>query len=71
MIRRTLIAFVAVMLLSVDGWACSSPDYDLQPLSCHENGDACTGSCCDPRARCLAVAGCEIGICAVADGGLQ
>lgn len=71
MIRRWLVSFAAVLLLSFDGWGCSSPDLDLYAFDCVENGEPRMGVCCDPAAVCHVPSQCAIGVCTIRDGGVQ
>ncbi len=71
MIHRFLLALFAVLLVSIDGYGCSSTNLDQ--LMCVSTGQPCfTGDapCCD--GVCLACRGTSAGVCVVArDGGRQ
>jgi hypothetical protein len=46
---------------------CSGDDLRLYELQCVENGQRCTGECCDPAAVCRALPECgeHVGVCVV------
>jgi hypothetical protein len=46
---------------------CSGDDLRLYELECVENGQQCTGECCDPAAVCQTHSNCAVpvGVCVV------
>jgi hypothetical protein len=65
---RTLSALWVASLLWLLAPNCSDPK--LYELGCVENGEQCTGECCDPAAVCATTVQCEllnarVGVCVV------